>query len=211
MEAIKAIGLMMGASWASGVNLYATVLLLGLSGRMEWVTLPESMSPLTAWPVIIVAGFLYAIEFFADKIPAVDSFWDTLHTFIRPIGGAALAWMAVGESAPEFQVIALLFGSALSLQSHVTKMTARLAINASPEPVTNSVASVTEDVVVAGLVTLAMTHPIIATFVVVALVIGTVWLTVILMKFLVKAVNGILRFIGLKKPAQSEDAPSTPA
>lgn len=200
MEAIRAIGLMMGSSWASGVNLYATVLLLGICGRYDLVALPETMSPLMSWPVIIVAGLLYAIEFFADKIPAVDSIWDTVHTFIRPIGGAAVAWMAVGESSPTFQVIAAMVGGALALESHSTKMVTRLAINTSPEPVTNAAASVGEDIGVAALVLLAMTYPILTAIVVVVLLIGSVWLLVKLSKLLVRVIKRVLCFFGLKKP-----------
>ena len=158
MEAIAAIGLLMGASWASGINLYATVLVLGICGNAGWVDLPQSMDPVMSWPVIGVAGFLYCIEFFADKIPAVDSFWDSMHTFIRPLGGAALAFMAVGDAAPEFQLIAMMFGGALALESHMTKAVTRLAVNTSPEPVSNSIISVTEDIAVAGLLGFAIAY-----------------------------------------------------
>ena len=137
----------MGASWVSGINLYACVGTLGLLGRFANLQLPGELQVLTNWWVIGVAIALYVIEFVADKVPIVDSTWDVIHTFIRVPAGAVLAAAAFGDFDPGIQVIALLLGGGLALSSHGTKAATRVALNASPEPVSNSVASIIEDVI----------------------------------------------------------------
>jgi hypothetical protein len=136
----------MGASWVSGINLYATVATLGLLSRFAHLRLPGELEVLTSWWVIGVAVVLYLIEFFADKIPIVDSTWDVIHTFIRVPAGAVLAASAFGDFDRSIQVIALLLGGGLALSSHGTKAATRAALNVSPEPVSNIVASVVEDI-----------------------------------------------------------------
>jgi hypothetical protein len=136
----------MGASWVSGINLYATVATLGLLSRFAHLRLPGELEVLTSWWVIGVALVLYLIEFFADKIPIVDSTWDVIHTFIRVPAGAVLAASAFGDFDRSIQVIALLLGGGLALSSHGTKAATRAALNVSPEPVSNIVASVVEDI-----------------------------------------------------------------
>jgi len=145
-QLISTIAVAMGASWVSGINLYATVATLGLLSRFAHLRLPGELDVLTSWWVIAVAGVLYAIEFFADKIPIVDSTWDVIHTFIRVPAGAVLAASAFGDFDRSIQVIALLLGGGLALSSHGTKAATRAIINASPEPVSNIVASVVEDI-----------------------------------------------------------------
>lgn len=137
----------MGASWVSGINLYATVATLGLLGRLAQLQLPGELQVLTSWWVIGVAVVLYVIEFVADKVPYVDSTWDVIHTFIRVPAGAILAASAFGDFDRTIQVIALLLGGGLALSSHGTKAATRAMLNASPEPVSNSAASVIEDIV----------------------------------------------------------------
>ncbi len=200
MGAMEAVALMMSSSWASGLNVYATALVMGVMGKMELAPLPETMDPLTTWPVILAAGSMYSVEFFADKIPAVDSIWDSVHTFIRPVGGAAIAYMAVGDISPEMQSVAGFVSGAMALHAHTFKATTRLAINTSPEPFSNSVASVTEDVAVVGLIALAVAHPVIATIVVLVLVVGTIWLIWKLSKFLMKVIRSLKRFLGMSTP-----------
>lgn len=200
MGALDAVALMVSSSWASGLNLYAAALVIGVSGRMGWATLPETMEPLTTMPVILAAAGMYSIEFLADKIPAVDSIWDSVHTFIRPVGGAAIAYMAVGDISPEMQSVAGFVGGALALQAHTFKATTRLAINTSPEPFSNSVVSVAEDAIVVGLFALAIAHPVIASIVVVVLIVGTIWLIWKLSKFLMRVIRGIKRFLGMSAP-----------
>ena len=145
-QLISTIAVAMGASWVSGINLYATVATLGLLSRFAHLRLPGELDVLTSWWVIGVAGVLYLIEFFADKIPIVDSTWDVIHTFIRVPAGAVLAASAFGDFDRSIQVIALLLGGGLALSSHGTKAATRAIINASPEPVSNIVASVVEDI-----------------------------------------------------------------
>ena len=145
-QLISTIAIAMGASWVSGINLYATVATLGLLGRLAHLQLPGELEVLTNWWVIGVAIVLYVIEFFADKIPYLDSTWDVIHTFIRIPAGAILAATAFGDFDRSIQVIALLLGGGLALSSHGTKAATRVVLNASPEPVSNIVASVIEDI-----------------------------------------------------------------
>ncbi|HKO42424.1 MAG TPA: DUF4126 domain-containing protein [Pyrinomonadaceae bacterium] len=146
MDFIQTLAIGMGASWVSGINLYASVATLGLLGRFAKLDLPGELEVLTSWPVIAVAVVLYLIEFFADKIPLVDSTWDVVHTFIRVPAGAVLAATAFGDFDRSVQVIAFLLGGGLALSSHGTKAAARALINTSPEPVSNIVVSVMEDI-----------------------------------------------------------------
>ncbi|MFC1594208.1 DUF4126 domain-containing protein [Candidatus Omnitrophota bacterium] len=201
MEALNSAGLLLGSSWASGVNMYLTIAGLGIAHRAGMITLPGEMDSLSHLVVIIVAIVLYAVEFFADKIPYVDSAWDTVHTFIRPFGGAAMGFLAMSEMGPAIQVpVALLTGS-VAMDSHLTKATARVAINTSPEPITNSVASVTEDVSVAGVLFLIMKHPIIAAILVILFILFSIWFLKKMFRFL-KKVLGFL-FGKHEEPATS--------
>ena len=146
-QLISTIAIAMGASWVSGINLYAAVATLGLLGRFSHLRLPGELEVLTSWWVIGIAVVLYVIEFVADKVPYVDSTWDVIHTFIRVPAGAVLAASAFGDFDRSIQVIALLLGGGLALSSHGTKAATRAMLNASPEPVSNWVASIAEDIV----------------------------------------------------------------
>ena len=151
MSVVDTIALSMGVAWASGINLYAAILTLGILGTGGHIQLPPGLEILTHPAVIGTAGFMYFLEFFADKIPGVDTAWDAIHTFIRIPAGAVLAARAVGNVSPEAELIAGLLGGTLAAGTHFTKFGVRALLNLSPEPVTNWVASVTEDaVVVAG-------------------------------------------------------------
>lgn len=145
-QLISTIAIAMGASWVSGINLYASVATLGLLGRFAHLRLPGELEVLTSWWVIGVALALYLVEFFADKIPLVDSTWDVIHTFVRIPAGAVLAAGAFGDFDRSIQVIALLLGGGLAFSSHGTKAATRAMLNVSPEPVSNVVASVAEDI-----------------------------------------------------------------
>lgn len=155
MDELKLLGVALGLASLAGINLYLTVFVTGLSVHMNWVTLPPSLHGLEVLgdPIIIgVAGFLYVVEFFADKIPWVDTAWDSVHTFIRPVGAAALAVAALGDAHPVFEIVAALVAGGMALTSHVAKAGTRLVANASPEPVSNIGLSLAEDgVVIAGL------------------------------------------------------------
>lgn len=174
-DVTRTIALTMGMAWASGINLYAAVLVLGLLGAGGHAALPPGLETLSHPLVIAAAGFMYAVEFFADKIPGVDSAWDLLHTFVRIPAGALLAASAVADVDPALAVAAGLVGGALSAGSHAAKAGTRLLVNASPEPFSNVAASVAEDIAVAGGVWLAVSHPLLflallATFVLALLV-----------------------------------------
>jgi len=146
-QLISTIAIAMGASWVSGINLYAAVATLGLLGRFSHLQLPGELEVLTSWWVIGVALALYVVEFVADKVPYIDSTWDVIHTFIRVPAGAVLAASAFGDFDRSIQVIALLLGGGLALSSHGTKAATRAMLNASPEPVSNWIASIAEDIV----------------------------------------------------------------
>ncbi len=155
MEVLKLLGVALGLASLAGVNLYLTVFVTGLSLHMQWVVLPPALQDLNvlANPIIIgVAGFLYLIEFFADKIPWIDTAWDSVHTFIRPVGAAALAVAAVGTAHPVFEIVVALLAGGMALTSHVAKAGTRLVANTSPEPISNIGLSLAEDgLVFAGL------------------------------------------------------------
>lgn len=151
-EVITYIALSMGVAWASGLNLYAAILVLGLLGATGSVTLPETLQILQAPQVIGAATLMYCIEFFADKFPGVDNAWDTLHTFIRIPAGAILAASAVADVEPSLCLAAALLGGSLTAGTHLAKAGTRLLVNTSPEPFSNIGTSLAEDtVVIAGL------------------------------------------------------------
>jgi len=147
------------SGWASGVNAYATVLLLGLFGRFTELDAFPIPDALTRTDVLVAAALLYAVEFVVDKIPYVDSGWDLVSTAVRPSIGAVIALLVAGDASSLDQALYTTFGGTTALVSHVVKSGLRLALNASPEPFTNVGASVAEDTAVAGVVTLAVHYP----------------------------------------------------
>jgi hypothetical protein len=176
MGTIEALSLAMGTAWTSGINLYATVAALGIAGRSEMIQLPPELQVLTHPAVIVIACIMYVIEFFADKVPYVDSGWDVVHTFIRVPAGAILAARSLGDMNPALEFAALLAGGTVALAAHGTKATLRLAINTSPEPFSNWAASFTEDVAVLGSIWLVFNHPILMLILVVSFVALVLWL-----------------------------------
>ena len=162
MELVATLGRALGFSFAAGINLYATVALLGLASRFEWVALPDSLKTFDNDLVIAAALALYVVEFAADKIPWVDSMWDTVHTFIRPVGGALIAVAALGDASPGVEGLIALLGGSVAAGSHLTKTGARVAVNTSPEPVSNWILSLGEDLFVVGLGYLALAYPVAA-------------------------------------------------
>jgi hypothetical protein len=152
-------GAILGSGWASGLNLYGVVALLGLAGRAGWIDTPPGLKQ---WWVIAVAVALYAVEFLADKIPLVDSVWDSVHTFVRPVGAGMLTLVLAGEQPTAQKILLAAASSGLALTSHSAKATTRLAANTSPEPVSNIVLSVVEDGIVAAMIWLAAKAPVAA-------------------------------------------------
>jgi hypothetical protein len=171
MDPVSIIALTLGAAWASGINLYAAVLTLGIMGATGAIVLPVGLELLASPGVIAIAGFMYVVEFFADKIPGIDTGWDALHTFIRIPAGAILAAQAIGDVDPAWTLGAGLIGGSLAAGSHFTKAGFRVVINASPEPVTNWATSLAEDVAVISGLWLALHYPI-AFLVALAAVVG---------------------------------------
>lgn len=148
--------------FAAGLNLYATVAVLGLLAHFGHLPLPPGLQLLAAWPVIIAVLALFAVEFFADKVPAFDLVWNALHTFIRvPVAGL-LAYQATSQLSPERQLLATLLGAAVALAAHCGKTAARAAVTPSPEPFSNITLSLGEDVLAMGLTWLATRHPYVA-------------------------------------------------
>lgn len=176
MEILATLGRTLGFSLAAGVNLYATVAVLGLAARYGWVQLPEQFQVFNHPWVIGVAAFLYVVEFVADKIPWIDSIWDSIHTVIRPVGGALIAVAALGDASPAVMGLIALLGGTAAAGSHITKAGARVAINTSPEPFTNWFASLAEDVFVIGLSLLTLKFPLLALLVSATVLAMIVWL-----------------------------------
>src|SRR5687768_13480445 len=156
---LTTLGRTLGFSFAAGVNLYATVAILGLASRYGWVSLPPQFQAFNSDIVIGVAVVMYLIEFFADKIPYVDSLWDAIHTAIRPIGGALIAVTTLGEASPAVEGLVALLGGTVAASSHLTKTSTRAAANTSPEPFSNWFLSLGEDLFVVGLGYLALKYP----------------------------------------------------
>ena len=202
MDALQSLSLALGSAWASGINLYATVAALGIAGRAEMIQLPPELQVLTHPAVIAVACIMYVIEFFADKVPYVDSGWDVLHTFIRIPAGAILAARSLGPMNPALELVALLAGGIIALAAHGTKATARLAINASPEPFSNWVASVSEDFAVLGGIWMIFNHPLLMLILVLIFVALVVWLVPKLFKMAKRGFQALRNRLRGVKPDQ---------
>jgi hypothetical protein len=171
------------------VNLYATVAVLGLAARFQWVDLPAQYQVFNNDWVIAGALILYVVEFVADKIPWVDSLWDSVHTVIRPVGGAVVAIATLGEASPGLQTVIGIAGGAIAAGSHLTKASTRVAANASPEPFSNWVLSLTEDVFVLGLGLLALQYPLAALVITILILIAIV----LALRWIVRTLRGIMR------------------
>jgi hypothetical protein len=182
--------LLAAIGFAAGLNLYATVAVLGLLARFGHLPLPPGLQLLEGWPVIIAAVALFAIEFFADKIPAFDLIWNALHTFIRvPVAGL-LAYQATSQLSPGMQLLATLLGAAVALAAHGGKTAVRAAVTPSPEPLSNLTLSVGEDALAIGLTWLATRHPYVAGTVALVLVV----IIFVLVRFVIRALRAL--FLG---------------
>ena len=175
MEWLPTLSLALGSAWTSGINLYATVTVLGLLQKFGATHLPGGLDVLDNWWIIGVAGFLYAIEFFADKIPYVDSVWDVVHTFIRVPAGAIVAYAATNQMDAGVSTIATLLGGGLALSSHGTKAAVRAGANLSPEPVSNWILSFVEDAIAIVGAFLAVFAPVLIAIVLIIFSIFFVW------------------------------------
>jgi hypothetical protein len=185
MELLAIFGRTLGFSFAAGINLYATVAVLGLASRYEWVALPPQFKAFDNDIVIGAALVMYVIEFFADKVPIVDTIWDAVHTVIRPVGGAVIAVTALGEASPTVEGLIALLGGTIAAGTHFGKAGTRAAANTSPEPFSNWILSLGEDVFVVGLGLLALQYPVAAAILVLVLL----TLMVVFAAWIVRAVR----------------------
>jgi hypothetical protein len=177
--------LVIAASFAAGLNVYATVLTLGLLAHAHWVALPPGLETLASWWIIGVSGTLFAAEFVADKIPGLDLLWNGLHTFVRVPIAALLAYRATSQLTPEMQLLATGVGAAIALAAHSSKTAARALVTPSPEPVSNIALSAGEDVTAVGITWLATQHPWTAASIVIVLLV----ITVLMVRWVVKALR----------------------
>lgn len=202
MGVLETLGFNLGISFASGLNLYATVAVLGLLQRFHVIELPPALTVFSHPAVLGIALVLYAVEFFADKIPCVDTIWDAVHTFIRPPAAALMAYAAFGDVAEPWRAIGGMLAGGIALSSHGAKASARAAINTSPEPFSNWMASLTEDGIAIVLVWMAIRHPVLTIACVVVLLACSVYL---LFKF-AKLLKRIFRGIGGEKNQPPESS-----
>lgn len=205
MEIAQSIGAMFGSSWAAGVNLYLTTAALGIFERLHWISLPEGLKVVSHPLVIIGAIVLFAIEFLADKVPVVDHIWDSVHTFVRPMGGAAVGYLATTEMGPIVQAMAGLATGGIAASSHLTKSTSRVAVNSTMIPGAGAGASIAGDAAVCGMLYLILKHPIIAGLIVIAFVIFAVWF----LRKMFSLVKGLFSFGSKKGKEQVSDTADT--
>lgn len=211
MGVVETIALTMGVGWASGINLYATLCMLGILGSSGYLALPPDLLVLQDPLVIAAAGGMYAVEFVVDKVPGVDTGWDVIHTFIRIPAGAVLAAGAVGDLAPGAELAAAIAGGTLAAGAHATKAGTRALLNTSPEPFTNWTASIAEDIAVIGGLWTALYHPVLF---LIALAIGIV-LTAWLLPKIWRGIRRVFAFVrrklaGAARPG-APDGPATEA
>ena len=194
IEAPQLLALAAALGWVSGFRLYAALFLTGAAGLLGWVDLPQGLRILQHPGVLAASGFMVFVEFFADKIPLVDSVWDAVHTLIRIPAGAALAAGTLGANGEAMTWIAALLGGTLAATSHATKMTTRAAVNTSPEPFSNIGVSLIEDGLVVFMLWLAATHPLLFALALLVSIVLAVVLLVVLVKFLRVVVQGVKEF-----------------
>lgn len=201
LDTLQLIALAAALGWASGIRLYAVLFIVGAMGYLGWFELPAHLRVLAQPLVLSASGFMVFVEFFADKIPGVDTLWDLAHTLVRIPAGAALAAGVFGDSPPAWTLAAAIVGGTLAAGSHFTKAGARMAINTSPEPFSNWAASFGEDLLVGVLLYLALAHPIALFFVLALLLALTAWLLPKLWRFVRSVVPRVLHWFGYAEGA----------
>ena len=201
------IALAAALGWASGVRLYAVLFIVGGLGYLGWIPLPGNLTMLTHPWVLGASGFMFAVEFFADKIPGVDSVWDAVQTFIRIPAGAALAASVFGDGSAAWALAAAILGGTLAAGSHLTKAGSRMAINTSPEPFSNWAASFGEDLMVGVVLWLAWTYPLVAGAIIVLLVLLMIWLLPKLFRLIRRFLDRLAGIAGIGERRDREPAP----
>lgn len=209
METVDIIAMTLGVAWASGINLYAAILMMGMLGAGGYTELPPNLTVLQDPLVLMAAGIMYFVEFFADKIPGVDSGWDAIHTFIRIPAGAMLAMGAAQglELNQAAELAAALLGGSLAATSHLTKASTRLLINTSPEPMSNWTASIAEDLAVVGGLWTALNYPLLFIAFIILFVLVAIWLLPKLWRVIKNIVATIRGWFGNKPDAVSDAIP----
>lgn len=201
LDAPQLLALAAALGWASGIRLYAAVFIVGAAGFLGWITLPPGLQVLQHPAMLWASGFMVFIEFFADKIPLVDSLWDLVHTVIRIPAGAALAAGALGADSATMGWVAALLGGTLAATAHTAKLTTRAAVNTSPEPFSNVLVSLFEDGLVVGALWLATTHPVVFGIALLFVLALSVLLLVLLVRFLRAVLVRLAQFFsGAKAP-----------
>ena len=198
METLSTLSIALGAAWTSGINLYATVLALGLLQRFGATELPGGLHVLDNWWIIGIAAVLYLIEFFADKVPYVDSIWDVVHTFIRVPAGAVVAYAATNDMDQGVTVAAVLLGGGFALGSHGTKAAVRMGANLSPEPVSNWVLSLVEDVTAFVGAAVAVLAPVVLAVMLALFIVLAVWLGPKVVRAIRKLFKGVAALLSGK-------------
>ncbi|MFK8028363.1 MAG: DUF4126 domain-containing protein [Gammaproteobacteria bacterium] len=201
---IQTIALTMGVAWASGINLYGTLVALGVMMNMGYVDLPPDLQVVGDPLVIAAAGFMYVVEFFADKVPGVDTGWDTLHTLVRIPAGALLAAGAIGEVGAGAEIAAALVGGTIAAGTHFTKAGTRVLINTSPEPFSNWTASITEDIAVFAGLWAALQHPVLFLILLVIFILLMIWLLPKLFRAIKKVFRFFINFFSGKKEPEAK-------
>jgi hypothetical protein len=198
LDSLATLGALLGLGMVSGIRLYSTVLAVGLGIRFDFLDVPPALrhlEVLAETPVLLIAGAVYLVEFLADKIPVVDSLWDLVHTFIRPVGAAVVAATAIGPVDPVVKTSVILATGVVALSGHSAKASTRVLVNQSPEPFSNVGLSLGEDAVVLGGVWLALNHPVL-TFVLVLLAVALIaWLVPKIFRLVRRQVAGVWRFL----------------
>ena len=207
MNALQTLAQAAGVAYAAGLNLYATVGIVGLAARMGWIgPLPGSLAGVTSWWVIGIALTLTAVEFFASLIPAIASAWDTLHSLIRPPAAAALAAATAWHGDPAFVLVAALLGGGVAVTTHTTKLGLRYAVDASPEPVSNGIMSVSELSVVAALMMFIWSHPYITLTIAFVALIALILLVRLIWRTLRQVMSGRwVPYRGFRQGARTSD------
>lgn len=209
MDTAQLAALAAALGWASGLRLYAAVFIAGLAGSQGWIALPAGLQVLQHPALLAASGFMLLVEFFADKIPGVDTLWDAVHTFIRIPAGAALAAGALGADGAVIATAAALLGGTLAATSHAAKASTRLAVNTSPEPFSNWLVSFAEDGLVVGALWLATQHPLWFALALALALVLSVCLIVLLLKFLKHLLNRLACWFGAAPALASDTAATT--
>ena len=203
---IQTIALTMGVAWASGLNLYGTLLALGIMSNTGYVDLPADLQIVGDPLVIAAAGLMYAVEFFADKVPGVDTGWDTLHTFVRIPAGALLAAGVIGDVQPAAELAAAIVGGSIAAGTHFTKAGSRVMINTSPEPVSNWSASILEDIAVFAGLWAAVQHPYVFIGLLAVFIIIAIWLLPKLWRGVKRVYSFFINFFSSKSTDDEADS-----